>query len=96
MDVWKRGDHFATMVIDRVVGYLAQVLASSINLLSPEVVIVGGGVGAGSCVFLKEISERISPQVVPYFRDRYRIVKSQLGEGVVSQGAAILAAQSIR
>ena len=66
------------------------------HLLSPEVVIVGGGVGAGSCVFLKEISERISPQVVPYFRDRYRIVKSQLGEGVVSQGAAILAAQSIR
>ena len=33
--------------------------------------------------------------VVPYFRDTYRIVPSALGEQVVSQGAAILAAQSL-
>ena len=91
---WETGDRFAARVVDRAAGYLAQALAIAINLFGPDVVIVGGGVGTGNHVFLDEVSKRVSPQVVSYFRDHYQIVRSPLGEQVVSQGAAILAAQS--
>jgi glucokinase len=94
MRQWRRGDLFAATVVDRAAGYLSQGLATVINLLSPDVIVVGGGVGAGNYDFLQKVSKKTDSQVVSYFRDQYRIVPSQLGEQVVSQGAAILAAQS--
>lgn len=95
MNRWDEGDLFAETVVDRAAGYLAQALAAAINLLSPEVVVVGGGVGTGNSAFLERVSEKVSPRVVSYFRERYRIVPTKLGKEVVSQGAAILAAQSV-
>ena len=92
---WETGDRFAAAVVDRAAGYLAQALAAAINLLNPDVVVAGGGVGVGNPAFLERVSEKVRPLVVSYFRDHYRIVPSQLGEQVVSQGAAILAAQSV-
>ena len=92
---WEAGDRFAGEVVDRAAGYLAQALAAAVNLLSPDVVVVGGGVGAGNRAFLDRVSEKVRPHVVSYFRDHYRIVPTRLGEQVVSQGAAILAAQSV-
>tara|TARA_Y100000588_G_scaffold367246_1_gene433748 strand:- start:4491 stop:5468 length:978 start_codon:yes stop_codon:yes gene_type:complete len=94
MRQWRKGDLFATTVVDRAAGYLSQGLATVINLISPDVIVVGGGVGAGNHDFLQKVSKKTDLQVVSYFRGQYRIVPSQLGEQVVSQGAAILAAQS--
>ncbi len=95
MSRWKTGDRFAGKVVDQAAGYLAQALAAAINLLSPDVVVVGGGVAAGNQAFLDKVSEKVRPLVVSYFREHYRIVPTGLGEQVVSQGAAILAAQSV-
>ena len=95
MSGWESGDRFAGAVVDRAAGYLAQALAAAINLLSPDVVVVGGGVGAGNSAFLERVSEKVRPLVVSYFREHYRIVPTRLGNEVVSQGAAILAAQSV-
>ena len=95
MEAWGLRDSFATAVADRAAGYLAQALGAVVNLISPDVVVVGGGVGSGNPDFLSLISEKVGPQVVSYFRDQYRIVPSELREQVVSQGAAILASQSV-
>ncbi len=95
MNHWEAGDPFASAVVDRAAGYLAQALAGAINLLNPDVVVVGGGIGAGNRAFLERVSEKVRPLVVSYFREHYRIVPTRLGEQVVSQGAAILAAQSV-
>jgi len=50
-------------------------------------------VGSGNSDYVSLVEKKVSPLVVVYFRDRYRIVPCELGEDVVSQGAAILAAQ---
>ena len=95
MENWGAGEPFSGEVIDRAAGYLGSALAAAVNLVSPEVIVVGGGVGWGNQAFLARVGEKMHHLVVPYFRDTYRIVPSALGEQVVSQGAAILAAQSL-
>lgn len=93
MEAWAARDPFASHVIDTAAGYLAQALGAAVNLISPEVVVIGGGVGAGNPSFLSLIDQKLQNHVVIYFRERYQIVPSGLREQVVSQGAAILAAQ---
>jgi glucokinase len=47
--IWERaidhGDHLATKLIDRAIEALGTGVASAVNLLDPEAVIVGGGLG---------------------------------------------------
>ncbi len=95
MENWSAGEPFSSEVIDRAAGYLGSALSAAVNLLSPEVIVVGGGVGWGNRAFLTRVGEKMHHLVVPYFRETYTIVPSALGEQVVSQGAAILAAQSL-
>ena len=95
MEAWGSRDSFATAVAGRAAGYLAQALGAVINLISPDVVVIGGGLGSGNPEFLSLVSEKVRPQVVAYFREQYRIVPSELREQAVSRGAAILASQSV-
>jgi len=94
MQAWEAGDPFAASVIEKSAGYLAFAVSAAINLISPDVFVVGGGVGTGSERFLQLLRDKVRGQVVPYFRDQYRIVPSELREQAVTQGAAILAAQT--
>ena len=90
---WEAGDAFAGQVIEHAAGRLAEALAATVNLLVPERIVVGGGLGTASPKFLDLVRDRVAPLVVPYFRDSYTLVPSELREAVVTQGAAILAAQ---
>jgi glucokinase len=91
---WERGDRFATEVIRRAANYLGSAIASAMNLLSPDIFIVGGGLGSASLPLLKQIADSARPLVVPCFRDRFQLVRAELGEGAVTHGAALLAAST--
>lgn len=93
IESWRSGDAFARRVVERSASYLATAISAAINLIAPDVFVVGGGVGAANSDYLALVSAKVNPLVVVYFRDHYRLVPSALGENVVSQGAAILAAQ---
>jgi glucokinase len=95
MLAWEAGDPFAGVVIDRAAGYLSSAGAAAINLITPGVFGAGGGVGTGNERFLQLVRDKVRPQVVPYFREHYRLVPSELREHAVPQGAAILAAQKL-
>ncbi len=47
--IWERaldhGDHLAEQLIDRAIEALGTGIASAVNLLDPEAVIIGGGLG---------------------------------------------------
>lgn len=93
MRAWEDGDRFATRIVERAAAVLSSALASTINLLVPERIVIGGGVGSSSARLLDLLRCLTDPLVVPYFRDSYEIVPSALRESVVTQGAAVLAAQ---
>lgn len=93
IEEWRAGDKFAATVAESFAGYLAMALAAAINLMAPDRVVIGGGLGTASAELLDLVRQRTSPLVVPYFRESYEVRQSSLKEQVVTQGAAILAAQ---
>jgi len=93
MAAWQREDAFAKVVVEKAAGCLAWAMSAAISLLAPEVFVVGGGVATGNPAFVDLVREKTEPLVAPCFRGRYRVAMSKLGEQVVTQGAAILAAQ---
>jgi glucokinase len=96
--VWERaimhGDHLATRLIDRAVKYLGAGIASAVNLLDPEAVIVGGGLGAR---FGEKYVQRIATQMHPHLfvPDRPPVMHvAALGDLGGAIGAALLAKDS--
>lgn len=93
MAAWRAGDPFATHVIKKAAGCLASAVAATINLLAPNVFVIGGGVASGNPSFVDLVRERTAPLVAPCFRGNYEVLLSLLGDQVVTQGAAILASR---
>jgi glucokinase len=96
MEAWQVGDKFASAVVETAAGHLATAVGAAVNLLAPDIFVVGGGVGAGNEPFLRLVERTVRPRVVVYFRESFRMVPSSLREEVVTQGAAILASQAPR
>jgi glucokinase len=95
LEAWRGRDKFASAVVETAASHLATAVAAAVNLIAPDIFVVGGGVGAGNEAFLDLIERTARPRVVVYFRDSFRMVPSQLREHVVTQGAAILASQAL-
>lgn len=90
-DAWRGGDALATRTVDTAANGLSHGLAAVVSLFAPELVVVGGGLGAGNPDYVDKVEQLTRPLVTPYFRDDWRLTVSQLGEQVVTQGAAELA-----
>ncbi len=91
LDAWRKGDALAEKTVDVAAHGLARGLASVVSLFAPELLVVGGGLGAGNPDYLEKVEALTRPLITPYFRDHWRLVPSELGEQVVTQGAAALA-----
>jgi glucokinase len=66
--IWERalkhGDDLATMLIDRAVKALGVGIASSVNLIDPEAVIIGGGLGERLGErYVRRIAQRMHPHL---------------------------------
>jgi glucokinase len=87
------GNEIALSVLHRATSALGWAIAQVITLLSPEVVVVGGGVSlAGDTLFFGPLRQAVARYVFPPLADSYRIVPAALGEEVVLHGALALAA----
>ena len=89
----KAGDADARAVLAHAVRTLGWAIAQMINLVSPDVVVVGGGVPLmGEELFYEPLRERVAEYLFPPLAGTYRIVAPALGEAVVVHGALTLAA----
>jgi glucokinase len=90
----QQGDATAIDVIDGAVRTLGWAIAQVISLVSPGVVVVGGGVSLMSpALFLEPLREHVARYVFPPLAGSYRIEPAQLGEAVVVHGALKLATE---
>jgi outer membrane scaffolding protein for murein synthesis (MipA/OmpV family) len=64
-------------------------------LLHPDRIVLGGGVASGNPDYVQLVAELTRPLVVSYFRESFDLRLAELGESVVTQGAALFAAQKI-
>jgi len=92
----KNGDDFSLMMIERTGKYIGAAVASVINLLNIERIVLGGGVmEAGDLILNPVIREAESRAFQPCF-EATQIVAAALGTDAVSIGAAMLARDSIQ
>jgi glucokinase len=87
----ERGDHLAHELIDRAVHALGVGIASAVNLLDVEAVIIGGGLGVR---FGQPMAERIEAAMMPHLFNDFRppaVRVAGLGDLGGAVGAALLA-----
>jgi glucokinase len=68
-------------------------LASLIYVLTPEAIILGGGISAGADLFLPTVWQEIEKRVLPSSREGLQILVAKLGNQAGVAGAARLALQ---
>jgi glucokinase len=97
--IWERalqhGDDLATTLIDRAVKALGVGIASSVNLIDPEAVIIGGGLGVRfGEKYVRRIATRMHPHL--FVSDRPPEMRlAALGDLGGAIGAALLADEPV-
>jgi glucokinase len=87
----KAGDPLALEVFSRVGYYLGIVFAGLINVLNPEVIVIGGGVSRGWDLFIENTRQQILERAFQQPAERVKLVRAALGDDAGILGAAHLA-----
>jgi len=88
-EAFKKGDRLATQVVEEVSVFLGTAIASAVNLLNPEVVVIGGGVGEAGSKFIKIVDSQVKQRVNPSAAD-FKMKQARMGNDAGFIGAAIL------
>lgn len=87
-----RGDKLTTKIMRRTEKYLGMGIASIVNFLSPQMVVLGGGViEAMGSEFIDAIHKVTLKYALPDTMNDFQIVKAKLGDEAVIMGGSVLA-----
>lgn len=84
----KQGDEVAREVFQRMGNYLGIALAGLINVLNPEVIVIGGGVAAGWDLFIGHVRDEIERRAYSEPARRAKLLPALLGDDAGILGAA--------
>lgn len=87
----REGDELAIEVFQRMGVYLGIGLASLINVLNPEIIVIGGGLSNGWDLFEKHMHQQVIERAFPIPARRVKIVRAECGDDAGLLGAARLA-----
>lgn len=91
-DAAKMGDSFALDLVDYEAEYVALGLGNILNLINPQVVILGGGVALAGDILLNGVKEKLKKYALPITLAGLEIKLSELGNdaGVIGASALVL------
>ncbi len=90
------GDDKVEAVVRRAAHLLGMAVGNIINILSPEAIVLGGGlVEAMEGIFLEETRRGIEEHAMPFLRKGIRVVPARLGDDAVIMGAARMIAERV-
>jgi len=89
------GDKLALEVFRQMGFYLGVALSSLLNVLNPEIVVIGGGASAGWELFMPQMQETIRQRAYGGSSIQAEIVRGELGDDAGILGAARLAFDSL-
>jgi glucokinase len=88
----RSGDAGALAVMGELAWWVALGVANLVNILDPEVVVIGGGLGEAGELLLEPVREHYLDLVLgPTSRPAVRILAAELGDRAGAVGAALLA-----
>jgi glucokinase len=95
-EAYEEGDELVKKVVRRAAKYIGIGIGSLVNVLNPEVVVLGGGVIEALGVYMMEIIERNARSIAFEFAIKdVRFAKAELGDDAGIIGAAMLAREAL-
>lgn len=86
-DAAKQGDSFSLDIIEYETEYLAMGIGNILNILNPEVVVIGGGVALAGDILFNPLKEKLKKYVLPVALEDLKIVPGVLGNEAGIKGA---------
>lgn len=91
----KEEDELALEVFRKQGFYLGVALASLVNVLNPEMIVIGGGAAAGWDLFIPQTNKQIRERAYKEPAERAKLVRAQLGDDAGLLGVARLALKNL-
>ena len=90
MQLYQENNDYAKKTVERLIHFFGLGISSIINILDPEIIVIGGGVGNINLLYTKGVEEAAKYT----FNTRFdtKIVKPKLGDSAGVFGAAFLVA----
>ena len=82
------GSELAVSVFERMGFYLGVALADLVNVLNPEMIVIGGGVSAGWELFADHVSSEVRKRAFREPAERAKMIRAELGDDAGILGAA--------
>jgi len=90
----QNGDSVIEEIVRNAARWLGRGIASTVNLLTPDVVVLGGGlVEAMPELFLEAVEDSARSQAMPSYRDLFEMAVAELGDDSTVRGAAAWAGE---
>lgn len=86
-DAAREGDVFSLDLVDYEAEYLALGIANILNIINPEVVVLGGGVALAGDILLNPMKEKMVKYALPVTLEELKIVQGVLGNEAGIKGA---------
>jgi len=86
----QQGDELALEIFRRMGVYLGIGLANLINILNPEMIVIGGGVVNGWDLFAKHMHQQVEERAFPLLAARVKIERAKCGDDAGLLGAVRL------
>ncbi|NUM80889.1 ROK family protein [bacterium] len=82
------GDELCTRIVNQMIQYLGAGISSMVNVLSPEIVVIGGGMSDAGDDFIAKVREETLSRVMKPVKPHLKIVRAKLGNdaGIVGAG----------
>jgi glucokinase len=88
-DAIQAGDAVIERIVERAARLIGWAVGDVVNLLAPDVVVLGGGlVEAMAELFLTEVEQAARQRAAPPFSKTFKIAAAKLGDDAVVRGAA--------
>ncbi|MGE5307945.1 MAG: ROK family protein [Deltaproteobacteria bacterium] len=91
----RSGDPIVLAALDRAAKRLGIKVAALVNLMNPEMVIIGGGLEEAGDMFLNKVTSTVKEWAFREVTEDLKVVYSQLRENAVALGAASLVMQRL-
>jgi glucokinase len=90
------GDEVVELIVRDASRHIGVALAGVVHLLSPDYVVLGGGlVEAMPKIIVQTVTATARDHVLPSFRDSFKVVAAELGDDATAMGAAAWAKASL-
>lgn len=95
-DAAKQGDKFSIDIVDDIAELISYGLGNILNILDPQIVVIGGGVALAGDLLFSKIREKLSKYALVPILETLEIKEAMLGNDAGIYGAAYLAMVEIK